>query len=258
MKFKSLEEKCLYYRELVNHKLTPGLPVIIMLDGRSFSKKIKNKFQKPFDPFFVETMNKTMAYLCKEVQGCKIGYCQSDEISLIITDQGEEGPASSFFGYRLCKIQSITASIATSFFNREMGIKWIDEGKDLKDCPLYEFDSKSWVVPNTNDAYAWFLWRQLDCKRNAKQQAAQTYLPHKQLLGKSSDEQIRLLEELKGIKFESYDPGLRNGRICYKEQEEYTSEEYGTYMRSKWNVYSAPEFNEEDGKTMILKKIECI
>lgn len=256
MKFESLEEKCLYYRELCNHKLTPGLPVLIMLDGRSFSKKIKNKFQKPFDPFFVETMNKTMAYLCQNIQGCKIGYCQSDEISLIITDKGEEGPSSSFFGYRLCKIQSITASIATSFFNREMGIKWIADGKDLKDCPLYEFDSKAWVVPNTNDAYAWFLWRQIDCKRNAKQQAAQTYLPHKQLMGHNSDEQIKMLEELKGIKFEDYDPELRRGRICYKEQEEYNSPEYGTYMRSKWNVYAAPEFNEENGKNLVIEKIE--
>jgi tRNA(His) 5'-end guanylyltransferase len=227
-----------------------------MLDGRSFSKKIKNKFQKPFDPFFVETMNKTMAYLCQSIQGCKIGYCQSDEISLIITDKSEEGPSSSFFGYRLCKIQSITASIATSFFNREMGIKWIEDGKDLKDCPLYEFDSKAWVVPNANDAYAWFLWRQIDCKRNAKQQAAQTYLSHKQLMGHNSDEQIKMLEEFKGIKFEDYDSALRRGRVCYKEQEEYISPEYGTYMRSKWNVYAAPEFNEGDGKNLVIEKIE--
>ena len=257
MQFKSLEDKCLYYRELANYKLTPGLPVLIMLDGRSFSKKIKNKFKKPFDDFFVSAMNETMAYLCKNIQGCKVGYCQSDEISLIATDTGEEGPASSFFGYRLCKIQSITASIATSKFNQIMMKRWLEvEGNTIDNFPLYEFDSKAWVVPSYNDAYAHFLWRQFDCIRNAKQQIAQTYLPHKQLVGLNSDQQVEKVKAEKGIDYDSFSDGLKQGRICYKEQVEEVSPEYGTFMRSRWNVYDAPRFNTEEGKEKILKLLE--
>ena len=41
MQFKNLEDKCLYYRSLTDYKLLPNGYTIVMLDGRSFSKKIK-------------------------------------------------------------------------------------------------------------------------------------------------------------------------------------------------------------------------
>ena len=31
-------------------------------------------------------MNETMMYLCKNIMGCKLGYTQSDEITLVLTD----------------------------------------------------------------------------------------------------------------------------------------------------------------------------
>lgn len=45
---KNLKDKCLYYRSLTDYKLLPKTYAIVMLDGRSFSKKIKNKFNIPF------------------------------------------------------------------------------------------------------------------------------------------------------------------------------------------------------------------
>ena len=46
---------------------------------------------------------------------------------------------------------------------------------------LMVFDCKCWNVPTYNDVFAWFLFRQIDCVRNSKQQAAQTYICHKKL-----------------------------------------------------------------------------
>ena len=43
--------------------------------------------------------------------------------------------------------------------------------------------------------FAWILYRQNDCVKNSKQQTAQTCIPHKELLGKNTDEQIVLLKE---------------------------------------------------------------
>ena len=67
MIFKNLKEKCEYYRNLTDYKLLPNGYTIVMLDGRSFSKKIKNKFKQPFDDTFIDIMNKTAQYLCKNV-----------------------------------------------------------------------------------------------------------------------------------------------------------------------------------------------
>ena len=86
MKFQSLKEKCEYFRSLSDYKLVPNSYVIIMLDGRSFSKMIKNKYKKPFDETFIDMMNETAKYLLQNVQGVKFAYVQSDEISILVTD----------------------------------------------------------------------------------------------------------------------------------------------------------------------------
>ena len=87
----SLKEKCYAYQAEVNYFLDDDKYIIAHIDGRSFSKMIKNKFKKPFDDTFIEAMNETAKYLCKEVQGCIFAYTQSDEISLIIRKNDPEG-----------------------------------------------------------------------------------------------------------------------------------------------------------------------
>lgn len=256
----TLKEKCERLRSVSDYRLTPNSYAIIMLDGRSFSKKVKKKFKRPFDEVFVNAMNETMKYLCSNIQGCKIGYCQSDEMSFVISDipDDETKEATSFFGYRLCKIHSICASMAAAKFNNLMlqgqiaTLPFENEGKNMlqlcmdkiKTSPLYEFDCKVWNVPSVNDAYAWLLYRQYDCIRNSKQQVAQTYLPHRDLEGKNSDEQIQLLKEKNGIDWYNYDDGLRNGRICFRIEEEMFSEQYGKFKRNVWTVGEAQPFSE--------------
>ena len=118
MRFKNLEDKCQYYRSLTDYRLLPNSNILVMLDGKNFSTLVKNNFKKPFDDDFIDMMNKTAQFLCENVQGCKFAYTQSDEISLLITDY-ETTETDTLFGGRLCKIQSILASLATSEFNRQ-------------------------------------------------------------------------------------------------------------------------------------------
>lgn len=207
-----------------------------MVDGRAFSKLIKKRFKLPFDDTFIDMMNKTAQYVCENVQGCKIAYVQSDEISFLITDY-DTPESDSFFGFRLCKMQSIIASLATAKFNQLMAINEVwtssydytlmdsvdtlynikDAVNKMKGLPLAEFDCKVWPVPNANDAFAWFLYRQIDCTRNSKQQAAQTYLSHNKLVGKNVDEQLELLKEAKGIDWNTdYSDGKKYGRFVYQ------------------------------------------
>lgn len=183
MKFNNLADKCNYYRSLTDYKLIPNQPVLVMLDGRSFSKVIKKRFKLPFDQRFIDIMNLVSIKLCESIDGCKIAYTQSDEISLFLEDY-KTIKTESYFGYRLTKLLSIIPSIATGYFNREF---W----KIFPNADPVQFDAKVWNVPNLNEVYAWFLHRQLDCVRNSKQQVAQQYYSHKELKGIVVDDQDR-------------------------------------------------------------------
>ena len=224
MHFENLKDKCEYFRSLTDYKLTPNSYVIAMVDGRSFSKLIKNKYEKPFDNTFVRIMNEVAEYLVKNIQGAKFAYTQSDEISILITDF-DTPDTDAAFGYRICKLQSIIAAMAASKFNQLAFLYYAQSclyenrkfdcydpiyGTDevlemLKNQKLVEFDCKVWSVPDYNTAFCHFLWRQNDCIRNSKQQTAQAYLPHKELMGKNADEQIELCKNEKNVDWNTFD-----------------------------------------------------
>lgn len=272
MKFENLKEKCEHYRSLTDYKILPNSNMIIMLDGHSFSKKVKKAFKRPFDDVFIDAMNKTAQYLCESIQGVKIAYVQSDEISILVTDY-DTPMTDSYFGYRLCKIQSIAAGMASAYFTKLMigniirkkvaeadrnrkdnygntsaaeDRKEIDFEKIVDNAPLYDFDCKAWAVPNENDAYAWFLYRQIDCVRNSRQQAAQAYLSHKKLMGLSAEKQAELLKAETGIDWATaYEQGKRYGRFIYKENEHISkilpNGEEVAFVRNTWQTHDADD-----------------
>lgn len=252
MIFDTLKDKCEYYRSLCDDRLMPNSYAIVMLDGRSFSKNIKNRFKLPFDDDFVDMMNKTAAYVCSKVSGAKLAYVQSDEISILLYDDGSK---DCFFGYRKCKLLSIIASIATSYFNRLNTLRLLDTPCNTEDMmgvindePLYEFDCKVWNVPNLNDAYAWFLYRQNDCIRNSKQQFCQTYLSHKELVGLHTDEQVVKTLEKTGNDWTMCRDDLRFGRFIMQEQVEKEVEIKGetiVVQRNVWMPSTAFVLNQE-------------
>lgn len=223
---KTLKEKCRDYQKVFDYYVDTSKPILVHIDGRSFSKLIKNKFDKPFDHKFIDMMNKTAEYLCKQIQGAKMAYVQSDEISIYIKKDNPEGDV--FFGGRLCKMISIISSLATGKFNQLMtayhlsqGPKSIEDTIDIEEMPLYQFDCKVWNVDNENDVFAWFLFRNIDCVRNSKQQTAQTYFPHKKLMGLTADEQIEMLLQTYGRNWATFDDGEKYGRILYRTEYKY-------------------------------------
>lgn len=268
MQFKNLEDKCLYYRSLTDYKLLPNSYVLVMVDGRSFSHMIKNKFQKPFDDEFIRMMNETAQYVCKNIQGCKFAYVQSDEISFVLTDF-DTPTTDAFFSNRLSKMQSIIASLATARFNQlmmcyQLNKHTYDEEEiglfGSNDClrliensQLYQFDCKCWNVPSINDVFAWFLYRQIDCVRNSKQQTAQTYLPHRVLMNKGTDEQIAYLLSDKGINWDEFEDYKKYGRFVWKEEVAMTNPDNNeTFTRNKWIVHSGFPLMTDDGRRKFL------
>lgn len=266
MEFKTLKDRMLYYRSLTDYKVMPNCYTLVMLDGRSFSKMVKNKFELPFDDNFIDMMNETAKYICKKIQGALFAYVQSDEISILLSDKGD-----TFFGGRLNKMQSIIASMAASKFNQLMmlynlknGIEPNDPMKIVESTNLVDFDCKVWNVPTFNDAIAWFIYRQIDCIRNSKQQAAQTYLSFEQLLNQDTDKQITLLKVNKGIDWETeYDDGKKFGRFIYKEiapmrvYVEKLDKEIKC-NRSFWSTHFAFELTDNVKKDEFIKLIKSL
>lgn len=228
MNQESLKNKCKRLQELADYRLLPNTYIIFHLDGKNFSKFCK-QFDKPFDDRFISMMNDTAKYLCENIEHIKFAYVQSDEISLLYNIND-----SPWFDNRICKLCSIAASLATSKFISLMPLY----GMDIK---LVQFDCKVWNVPNINDAYAWFLFRQLDCIRNSKQMAAQTYLPYNKLLHKTTDEQIALLKQEKNIDWSFYPGDKKIGRMAFK-KETAIETEHGNVIRNKWNICSSIDF----------------
>lgn len=250
MKFDSLADKCNYYRSLTDYKLIPGMPVIVMLDGRSFSKFIKKSFNLPFDDRFINIMNFVAEKLCSSISGAKVAYVQSDEISIFLEDYKQIN-TESFFGYRLTKLLSIIASIATGWFNKEL---W----KIFPESNPIQFDCKAWNVPNLNEVYAWFLYRQNDCIRNSKQQVTQQYYSHKELNGMRVDDQIQKLKDEKGISWwNDFSDNEKYGRLIWKVKERYLDIERGLeYDRGVWKSHPAYELNKSREEFINLIKPE--
>lgn len=235
--FDELQDVCKSYQYKENHILPNSEWVIIHCDGRSFSKLIKNKFQRPFDRTFTTIMDRIAAYVASKISGCVFAYVQSDEISFIIHNRADSAP---FFGNRLCKIQSIVASMCTGMF-----LKQIYDNK-IEGIDLVQFDCKAWTVPSYNDILLWLSFRQKDCVRNSKLQTAQTWCSHKELMNKSAQESIEYLYEKMNISWNTdIEPEHKVGRMVYRKKKLLTNS-YGTFERNIWEAEAAIYFDDNE------------
>jgi len=204
---------------------------IIRCDGRAFHTFTK-KMQKPFDAKFAECMNAATKALCEGVMGSVIGYVQSDEISLILTDFAKD-TSEAFFDGNLQKIASITASKATAYFNQRFYSQY-------GDISTAEFDSRVFTIPDPAEVINYLIWRQNDATRNSIQMVAQSLYGHKELQGKQWDELNELIFQ-KGVNYNAYSSHFKRGRVITKVTvpKEFIHPKTGessTVMRSSWEV----------------------
>lgn len=223
----TLKERMKALQKTRDYRLDKDKYVLVHIDGRAFSKMIKNKFKLPFDDIFMDMMDKTASYVCQNVQGAKLAYIQSDEITLVLTAFNIEGDevhdSGAFFDYRLCKMQSIIASLATAKFNQLLALHKINDAIDVIDASakvevmsLVQLDCKCWDVERYEDVFAWLKFRQNDCIRNSKQQFCQTYCPHKALLNLDTDKQVEYCKETTGKDWTILAPKYKYGRLVFR------------------------------------------
>lgn len=220
------------YEANYNLTLPKRMPIIVRIDGKAFHTFTRG-FNKPFDQVFIKTMQETMFALCKSIQGVQFGYVESDEISLLIYETNPE--AEPWFGNRLQKICSLTASMATMQFNKNFAKnvedyynknafeQWSPDTPEDKQYEIYKrsierggmFDSRVFVVPESV-IVPYFIWRQNDATRNSINSLSQKHFSHKRLQGLSCKElQNKLLTE-KDINWNDEPTVHKRGTCAYK------------------------------------------
>ena len=219
-----------FYEQIPKTKLMRRCPVAIRIDGKAFHTFTRG-FQKPFDEVLIKSMQGTMKYLCENIQGCVLGYTQSDEITLILIDY-KKLTSSAWFDYEVQKICSIAASMATMAFNKyfydNVFVYNATATVDLsnKKYPFKEvyskavnngamFDARCFNIPKeevTNLVY----WRQLDASRNSIQMVGQANFSHKELQNKSCNDIQDMLMTQKGINWNDLPTYRKRGSCCVR------------------------------------------
>ena len=175
-----------------------------------------------------------MKFLCENIQGCVLGYTQSDEITIVLVDY-KNLDSQSWFDNEVQKICSIAASMATMAFNKffyhviaKQSKRLYTEYLEEQDSTYIEnleramnkgamFDARCFNIPKegvTNNIY----WRQLDATRNSIQMVGQSNFSHKELQNRSCNQIQDMLFTQKGINWNDIPTHLKRGSCCIKEK----------------------------------------
>lgn len=224
-----------FYEQVPKTRLVRRTPVAIRIDGKAFHTFTKG-FQKPFDRILMHTMQQTMEYLCKNIQGCVFGYTQSDEITLILVDY-QSLTTAAWFDYEVQKLCSVSASMATMVFNNffsqnlqreilEHKVGFVPQSMDeQKEITKYHdtlrrakergalFDARCFNIPKeevTNLVY----WRQLDATRNSIQMVGHANFSDRELHGKSCNDIQDMLIAQRNINWNELPTHCKRGTAC--------------------------------------------
>lgn len=173
------------YERATETRLDPSSPIIARIDGRAFSTFTRG-CKKPFDARVSVAMRAAAALLVEESHA-KIGFVQSDEITLIW--HNVDGGSMLFDG-RVLKLCSVLASMAAVQFDRSFG------GERLP-----TFDCRVWQVPTQEEAANTLLWRALDARKNSVSSACRAHFSAKSMFRKSRTEMRAMLASI-GVDFD--------------------------------------------------------
>jgi tRNA(His) 5'-end guanylyltransferase len=175
------------YEDRQRFYLTRRTPVIVRVDGQAFHTFTRS-FKRPFDGRLITAMIAGAEVVFKAMQGCKLAYVQSDEVSFVLTDYDNLN-TEAWFDYNKSKIETISASAMTASFNAVLA--------SLGPTPeLATFDARAFNIPES-EVVNYFLWRAKDWYRNSVTMYAQAFFSHRQLQNKSLAEMQDMLHGVK-------------------------------------------------------------
>jgi tRNA(His) 5'-end guanylyltransferase len=199
------------YESKARTRLEPKTPVIGRIDGKAFHTLTRG-MERPWDIRLQKSMWVATKHLCKNLQGCKLAYWQSDEVSVLLTDYEKE-TSQGWFDYKVEKMCSVGASLFTSAFLAAMMNYFPDRESDLRNGKgLPAFDARFFSIPK-DEVTNYFIWRQKDAIRNSVQMLARAHFSHKDCANKDNVALKAMLLEEKGIDWEEEKTYLKSG-LC--------------------------------------------
>ena len=226
-----LKDRINSYQEQSEFKLLNKLPIIIIVNGKSFSKTT-SLLDNPYSQSFAECMMATALKLCSEVEGAFFAYHHNDEIVLVSrNDQSQD--TIPWCDNKVQKISSIVSSIATLQFNNSVN------NSNLNILGEAYFSTKIFSVPNIPEAINTIIYKQqqnfytsiqLACFYELLKIYDKPYI--KEITqGLSFDEKIDLLQQECNVDFNEYPIAFRRGVACYK-----VPQVMGDIMKNKWAI----------------------
>lgn len=252
-----------FYEDRTRFKLPRRTYTIIRIDGKAFHTYTKG-LKRPFDLDLIDDMNRTTEFLCKNIQGVKFGYVQSDEISLVLTDF-ETQQTDLWFDGNLQKMASVAASLATSEFNRLRTKRYFwhelyfnhNAGSDEKPQVIItdpdflehwpkqaQFDARVFQITSAIEVENYFIWRQQDATRNSISSVAQSMYSPRELHGKKTDEMQEMIFQ-KGVNWNDFSPREKRGSVIRKVEHTYIRRESGALAEVSPKTISI-EIKQED------------
>lgn len=222
-------------------------PAIIRIDGKSFHTFTKG-MERPFDEVLMHAMQRTMKYLCENIQGCVLGYTQSDEITLVLTDYAKI-TTDAWFGYNVQKMASVSASMATLAFNNNLQSEVDNLHECGKNVDVYlralekgaMFDSRVFSLPK-EEVCNCLIWRQKDAIRNSISSVGRSYYSDKQLYQKSSKDIKEMLKKDYGFDWDTLPATQRVGSCCKKRFIWYIDYDISTIIKSEEREWYVDDF----------------
>ena len=227
----SLGDRMKTYEKRNQYYLQIRTPVIIRVDMRA-GHTYTNQLIKPFDKNFIESMIQMMESVSQEIQGCYFAYTQSDECSFVLQDYKNLN-TSPWFEYRTDKLCSITASLATWYFNKHfkenaqriISINPNDNYSLILEQCLEKpaiFDARCFNLPK-EEITNYFYWRELDCVRNSIQACGQAQFSHKELMHKTCEDIKQMLVSI-NKPWENIPIYKQRGTCCRREGREWVTD----------------------------------
>jgi len=202
------------YEKLNSVSLRTKTPVLIRIDGKAFHSFCRG-MNRPVDNRLVECLNQATKSTLEEIDGARVAYLQSDEISILLTDFTQDS-TQGWFHYNKQKLESVIASMFTAYFNKNFTELFAEDIKH-KDKIAF-FDCRSWSLPFT-EVNNYFWWRQKDCTKNAISMIARTMFSDKELHKKNTGEVQALIEEKIGGSVDMrYPKHFLKGRCLSKDE----------------------------------------
>ena len=226
-----LKDRIESYQNQSEFKLLNKVPVIIVVNGRSFFKTT-SLLDKPYSKIFAQCLASTALKLCTEIEGCIFAYQHNDEI-VIISRNDQSNDTSPWFDNKIQKISSIVSSIATLHFNKCIA------GSEMNLLGDSHFYCKVFNVPNIAEIINTVIYKQQQNFYTSIHFACFYELLKKyekdtikeMISGLTFEEKVSLLKEECNINFDQYPNAFRRGISFYK-----TPKVIGDIMKNKWIV----------------------